>query len=126
MRMGIKTRGSKRVMRALERAGGNELSKALRSGYAKAARIIRDEAKLSSEFKDDTGRLRKSWKISSRLKPYPHAKVTNTVFYSIFLERSPLFLGFFEKAAEATKRDQLKAVRTALARHMRKLRSASK
>ena len=115
-----------RAMLALDRAGGDALTTALRMGYASAARVIRDKAKLTTAFSDKTGTARRSWRISQNRKPFNHAKVVNTAFYSMFLERAPLNSGFLSRAAEATAPEQIEAVRKAVRRHLEKLRAAPK
>ena len=47
--------------------------------------------------------------------------MTNTSWYSIFLEREPLESGFLENAARTTEKEQLAAVRKAVLRHFAKL-----
>lgn len=111
-------------MRALDRAGGDRLTTALRMGYAAAARVVRDRAKQTTAFSDRTGTARKSWRISQSRKPFNHAKVVNTAFYAMFLERAPLNSGFLTDAAEATGPEQLTAVRKAVLRHLVKLRQS--
>lgn len=111
---------------ALDRAGGEELTTALRRGYAAAARVVRDRAKQTTAFKDRSGEARRSWRVSQARKPFNHAKVVNTVFYAMFLERAPLNSGFLTDAAEATAPEQLIAVRTAVTRHLRRLRASAK
>ena len=105
-------------MLALDKAGGSKLTTALRMGYAGAARVIRDKAKVTTAFKDRTGLARRSWKVTQNRKPYNHAKVHNTAFYSLFLENRTHFL---TRAAEATGREQMDAVHKAVLRHLRKL-----
>ena len=112
-----------RALRSLDKAGGTRLTAALRAGYASAARIIRDRAKVTTAFSDRTGTARKSWRISQNQRPYNHAKVVNTSFYALFLERKPLDSGFMTKAAESTGPEQLGAVKKAVLRHLEKLRS---
>ena len=107
-----------RAMLALDRAGGPTLTTALRMGYAGAARVIRDKAKLTTAFKDRTGVARRAWKVTQNRKPYNHAKVVNTAFYSLFLENQTRFL---TRAAEATGPEQMDAVHKAILRHLRKL-----
>ena len=107
-----------RAMLALDRAGGSRLTTALRMGYAGAARVIRDKAKLTTAFKDRTGVARRAWKVTQNRKPYNHAKVHNTAFYSLFLEKHT---GFLTRAAEATGPEQMDAVHKAVLRHLRKL-----
>ena len=115
-----------RAMLALERAGGRRLTNALRSGYATAARIIRDKAKVTTAFKDKTGTVRRSWKISQNARPYNHAKVSNTAFYAMFLELEPLNRGFMWRAAETTEAEQITAVQKAVSRHLARLRAGPK
>ena len=112
-----------RAMRALDKAGGTRLTTALRSGYAGAARIIRDKAKVTAAFTDRTGTARKSWKVTQRARPFNHAKLSNTAFYTMFLEGKPLDSGFLSKAARSTGPEQLKAVRAAVLKHLLKLRA---
>ena len=107
-----------RAMLALDRAGGSRLTTALRMGYAGAARAIRDKAKVTTAFKDRTGVARRSWKVTQNRKPFNHAKIHNTAFYSLFLEKQT---GFLTRAAEATGREQMDAVHKAVMRHLRKL-----
>ena len=123
------------ALRALDRAGGDRLTRALRMGYAAAARVVRDRAKQTTAFKDRTGTARKSWRVSQSSRPFNHAKVVNTATtmvngrafpYALFLERKPLESGFMERAARATGKEQLDAVRKAVLRHLRKLRTAPK
>ena len=111
-------------MRALDRAGGDRLTTALRMGYAAAARVIRDRAKQTTAFRDQSGTARRSWRVSQSRKPFNHAKVVNTAFYSLFLERAPLNSGFLTRAAQATGREQLDAVGKAVRRHLAKLRAS--
>ena len=73
---------SARALRALEAAGGSRLSNALRAGYAGAARVIRDKAKETTAFTDRSGTLRRSWRVSQNSRPFNHAKVVNTAYYS--------------------------------------------
>ena len=126
MNVEVTIKGGERAMKTLAAAGGPKLTAALRAGYAGAARVIRDKAKQTTAFTDDTGKARRSWRISSRSRPFNHAKVTSVPFYTRFLELKPLNLGYFAEAAETTEAEQLSAVRKALARHIRKLRSAPK
>lgn len=115
-----------KVMAALDKASGDALTTALRMGYASAARIVRDRAKQTLAFTDRTGTARKSWRISQNRLPFNHAKVVNTAFYSMFLERKPLNSGFMSRAAEATGPEQLAAVKKAVRKHLLKLRRPSK
>lgn len=115
-----------RAMVALDRVGGDALTTALRMGYASAARVIRDRAKLTTAFKDRTGLARRSWRISQNRKPFNHAKVVNTAYYAMFLERAPLRLEFLTDAAFYTQTEQLDAVKKAVRRHLAKLRRAPK
>ena len=115
-----------KAMVALDRAGGDALTTALRMGYAAAARVVRDRAKLTTAFKDRTGTARKSWRVSQNRKPFNHAKVVNTAYYAMFLERAPANTGFLTKAAESTGPEQLDAVRKAVRRHLAKLRAMPK
>ena len=112
-----------RAMVALDRVGGDALTTALRMGYASAARVIRDKAKLTTAFKDRTGTARRSWRISQNRKPFNHAKVANKAFYAMFLERAPLNSGFLTRAAETTGPEQLNAVHKAVLRHLKRLKS---
>ena len=112
-----------KAMLALDRAGGTRLSAALRAGYAGAARIIRDRAKMTTAFKDRTGTARRSWRISQNSRPFNHAKVINTSFYAMFLERAPLRSEFLTDAAESTGKEQLGEVQKAVLRHLKRLRS---
>lgn len=115
-----------RAMVALDRVGGDALTTALRMGYASAARVIRDRAKLTTAFKDRTGTARRSWRISQNRKPFNHAKVVNTSYYAMFLERAPLRSEFLTDAAFYTGPEQLDAVKKAVRRHLAKLRAAPK
>ena len=115
-----------RAMKALDRASGHRLTNALRAGYAGAARVIRDRAKVTTAWSDKSGHTRKAWRISQNRKPYNHAKVVNTSAYALFLERAPLESGFMERAARATDKEQLGAVRKAVLRHLLRLRAAQK
>lgn len=115
-----------RAMLALDRVGGDALTTALRMGYAAAARVVRDKAKVTTAFSDRSGTARRSWRISQSRQPFNHAKVVNTAFYSMFLERAPLNSGFLTRAAESTTPEQINAVRKAVVRHLEKLRAAPK
>ena len=114
------------ALKALDRAGGTRLSNALRIGYAAAARVIRDRAKETTQFKDKTGLTRKSWKVSQKSRPFNHAKLTNTSPHAVYLEMKPFEAGFMERAARSTGPEQVKAVRKALARHLKKVRAGPK
>ena len=110
------------VMLALDRAKGQELTTALRRGYAAAARLVRDRAKQTSAFTDRTGEARRSWRVSQARKPFNHAKAANTVFYAMFLERAPLNSGYLTDAAEAVAPECVDVVGKALRRHLARLR----
>ena len=115
------------VLRALDKAGGTKLTAALRAGYTAAAREVRDKARVTTAFKSRTGTAKlRSWKVSSRARPFNHAKLSNTAFYSMFLEGKPLESGFLERAARSTNREQMNAVAKAVRRHLAKLRGLPK
>ena len=117
------------ALKALDRAGGKYLTNALRAGYAGAARVIRDKAKVTTAFQSRTGLAKGSWRISQNRNPFNHAKVINTALspqgrpYPLFLEREPHNTKFMEKAARATGTEQLNAVGKAVRRHLARLRS---
>ena len=111
------------AMLALDKAGGTKLTAALRAGYSSAARVIRDKAKLTTAFKDRTGTARRSWKVSQRASPFNHAKLSNTAFYTMFIEGEPMNTGFLERAAHSTGGEQLKVVKKAVLRHLERLRA---
>ena len=117
---------SARALRALDRAGGQFLTKALRSGYTAAARLIRDKARETAAFTDRTGTARKSWKVTGAARRFNHAKVINTAFHSRFLEGAPLESEFLTKAARATGPEQVKAVRKAVLKHLLALRAGAR
>ena len=120
------------AMKALDNAGGRKLTNALRAGYAKAARVIRDKARVTTAFRSRTGLAKKSWKISQSRIPFNHAKVSNTAHsprgrpYPRFLEGKPHETRFMEKAARSTGTEQLNAVGIAVRRHLARLRAQSK
>ena len=128
MKVGVSIK-SDRAIRALEKAGGDRLSKALLAGYRGAARVIRDKAKMTTAFTDRTGAARKSWKITASRKRFLHAKLTNYALsprgapYVLFLEREPLDAEFIVRAVETTESEQVKQVRSALRKHLLALRS---
>ena len=126
MKMGMRIEAKKALL-ALDKAGGPELTTALRRGYAAAGRAIRDKAKTTTAFRSRTGTAKlKSWRVAQLRKPYNHARIANLAFYSLFLEGAPLEYGFLEDAAEATSSEQLDAVSKAVIGHLRRLQSPSK